>query len=111
MGKNWPIKSSDYPRYDDALNLPAESRHGRPWSLHKHKNFEENIGNRDSVMRTPTSTSTSRDIDMLRVDYTQMTSESVVSAESLLLSTQRTVDLLLSGVMYRILVPSEVIRS
>jgi hypothetical protein len=50
------------------------------------------------------------ELDMLRVDYAQVPSKSVVPAESLLFGADGTVHLLLTGVVYRILVPGQIVR-
>lgn len=47
---------------------------------------------------------------MFRVHDSQMSREGVISAKSLLLSTQRTVHLELPGVVNGVLVPREIVR-
>jgi len=48
---------------------------------------------------------------MVRVNDSEMSGERIVPAERLLLRTQRAVDLLLPGVVDRILVPREIVRA
>ena len=48
-------------------------------------------------------------VDVIRVDDTQMAGEGVVPAERLLLGAQRTVHLLLAGIVDRVLVPGQII--
>ena len=52
-----------------------------------------------------------REVDVIRVDDTQMAGEGVVPAERLLLGAQRTVHLLLAGIVDRVLVPGQIVRS
>jgi len=49
-------------------------------------------------------------VDVIRVDDTQMAGEGVVPAERLLLGAQRTVHLLLAGIVDRVLVPGQIVR-
>ncbi len=50
-------------------------------------------------------------INVLGMHNTQMSCQCVVPAEALLLGAQRTVHLLLPGIMDRVLVPGQIVRS
>ena len=50
------------------------------------------------------------EVDVIRVHHPQMSGESIVPAERLLLGAQRTVHLLLAGVVNRVLVPRQIVR-
>jgi len=48
---------------------------------------------------------------VIRVHHSQMSGEGIVPAERLLLGAQRTVHFLLAGIVDRVLVPGQIVRS
>lgn len=82
---------------------------GGPTNRLKSLPRSNNKPDRPSVMSC--STPAFCQVDVFGVNDSQMTGEGIVSAEGLLLGTQRTVDLEFPRIVNRILVSREIVRS
>jgi len=81
--------------------------HGHGWPTGDMARPESPYAHTHSLV--PTAAPALRQIDVLRVHHAQMPCQCIVSAERLLLGAQRTVHLLLPGVVDGVLVPGQIV--
>jgi hypothetical protein len=95
-----PTMPSSEPASQCGPNLPTHDATIMPESPNKVR----------SLVQTPAAPAL-RQIDMLGVHHAEMSGKCIIPAERLLLGAQRTVHLLLAGVVDSVLVPGEIVRA